>query len=123
MSSGVHVPISHFQGWNDPVLIHKTPYERNPEVIGLELPIDHMTDIMMACSRYVKNMDMESRNAGTIQASLNPSRKRTTKSDAKLLQGICSNVIPPLSMSISQLVYELSMKKASLYIPYYEIPS
>jgi hypothetical protein len=68
-------------------------------------------------------MDMESKNAGTIQASLRPRRKRTTKSDAKLLQGICSNVIPPLLKSIPKLVFEVLMEKNLLYIPHYQISS
>jgi hypothetical protein len=64
--------------------------------MGLALPIDHIIGIRTACSPYVKNIDMISRNAGTIQASASPSRNRTTKREAKLLQGAWRRMIHPL---------------------------
>lgn len=66
----------------------KVAYDSKPLVTGLALPIDHMIGITTACSWYVKNMDMMSRNEGTMQASAKPKRSRTTKREAKLLQGI-----------------------------------
>lgn len=41
-------------------------------------------------------MDKMIKKAGIIHASAVPRKKRTTKSDAKLLHGICSNRIAPL---------------------------
>ena len=65
--------------------------------MGLELPAAHMIGIMIDCSRYVKNIDIVSRKAGTTQASQHPRKNLTTKSEAKLLHGMCSKVIPPLN--------------------------
>jgi hypothetical protein len=47
---GVYILMNHFQGANDPVLINRTPYERSPDVIGLEFPMAHMHGISTACS-------------------------------------------------------------------------
>lgn len=88
--------MNHFHGEKLLVSIHSTPYDSKPEVMGLALPIDHITGIITACSLYVKNMDMESRNAGTMDASATPRKNLTTNKVAKLLHGICRRVIPPL---------------------------
>lgn len=88
--------MNHFQEEKLPVSIHSTPYDSKPEVMGLELPEAHIMGIKTDCSSYVKNIDSISKNAGTIHASANPRRKRTTKKDAKLLHGICNNRIQPL---------------------------
>jgi hypothetical protein len=89
--------MNHFQGAKSPVSIQSTPYDSSPEVIGLAFPIDHMMGMMTACSPYVKNMDMMIRNAGTIQASARPSKNRTTKREAKLVQGAWRRIMQPLS--------------------------
>ena len=78
--------INHFQGANDPVLMNKTPYDRRPDVIGLEFPMAHMQGMSTACSSYVKNMERIRRKDGTTQASAIPRRNRITKSPAKLWQ-------------------------------------
>ena len=88
--------MNHFQVAKCSVLIQSTPYESRPDVIGLELPAAHIIGIMIDCSRYVKNIDIVSRKAGTIQASQHPRKNLTTKREAKLLHGMCSNVTPPL---------------------------
>lgn len=90
--------MNHFHGAKLPVSIQSTPYDNNPEVIGLAFPMDHMIGIMTACSPYVKNMDIMRRNAGTIQASASPRKNRTTKRDAKLLHGACRRMINPLTV-------------------------
>lgn len=92
-----YAPINHFHGAKLPVLIQSTPYESSPDVIGLELPIAHIQGMSTACSSYVKNMDKMSKKAGTMHASAIPRKKRTTKSDAKLLHGICNRRINPLT--------------------------
>jgi hypothetical protein len=46
-------------------------------------------------------MDKMIRNAGTIQASAIPRKKRTTNSEAKLLQGMCRRRIPPLAEGLA----------------------
>lgn len=76
--------------------MNRTPYDKRPDVIGLELPHAHMICIKTPCSSYVKNMERMMRNDGTIHASARPRKIRTTKSEAKLLHGICNNKIPPL---------------------------
>lgn len=81
------VPINHFHGAKLPVLIQRTPYDKRPDVIGLELPIAHMQGIKTACSSYVKNIERMRRNDGTMQASARPSKIRIAKNDPKLLQG------------------------------------
>ena len=90
--------MNHFHGAKLPVSIHSTPYDNNPEVIGLAFPMDHMIGMMTDCSLYVKNMDMMRRNAGTIQASASPRKNRTTKREAKLLHGAWSRIINPLTV-------------------------
>lgn len=89
--------MNHFHGAKLPVSIQRTPYDNSPEVIGLAFPIDHITGMMTACSPYVKNMDIMSRNAGTMQASASPRKNRTTKRDAKLLHGAWRRIINPLT--------------------------
>lgn len=90
------LPINHFQDEKLPVSTHKTPYDSNPEVIGLEFPAAHIMGIRTACSSYVKNIDSVNKKAGTIHASASPRKKRTTKRDAKLLHGTCSSKMEPL---------------------------
>lgn len=80
--------MNHFQGANDSVLINSTPYERSPDVTGLELPMAHMHGISTACSSYVKNIERISRKEGTMQASAVPRKNRTTNSPAKLEQAM-----------------------------------
>jgi hypothetical protein len=63
----------------------------------LEFPIAHMIGISTACSSYVKYMESMSRNAGTIQASVTPRKKRTTKILAKFRHGTCNKRMPPLT--------------------------
>lgn len=86
----------------------RTPYDRSPDVMGLELPHAHMICIKTPCSSYVKNMDRMIRKDGTMHASARPRRIRTTKSEPKLLHGICNSKIPPLFWEkLSQLADRL----------------
>jgi len=79
--------MNHFHGSKCPVLIQRTPYDKRPDVMGLEFPAAHITGVRTDCSSYVKNMDNKRRKAGTTQASASPKKKRTTNKLAKFWQG------------------------------------